>query len=273
MIGKGFGLAMYYLSVRRDVVARNLSIAFGNELDESERKRLSRMMYKNYGIVLFEVLLLKYISPDDLAKYIDLEGLDILQSAIDEGKGVVIAGNHFGNWELITAAISTMGAPINVYAGKQRNHFFDNALNDIRQKFGTIAILKSKTATIEMMKALKNNQILGMAGDLNVPHNKLFVDFFGRQAAVGRGLASFTLNKECPLIFIWSTRKKGLKHRGYLSRIEYQVTGDKSHDLVAISQAITCVLEQKIREFPDQYFWFNKRWKTRPEDEEDSNIY
>ena len=271
--GKCLGLLLFYLGVRRRVVEKNLSIAFGPETDKTDRTRLAKKTYENSGIVLIEVLMLKSISPARLHEFIEIEGLDTLQSAINEGKGVVIAGNHFGNWELISAAISTMGAPINVYAGKQRNELFDDGLNDIRRKFGTNIISKSKTATIEMMKVLKNNRVLGMAGDLNVPHNKLFVDFFGRKAAVGRGLGSFTLNKNCPLIFIWCIRVKGLKHKGYLKRIDYQVTGDKNLDLTTISQAITSELEQRIREYPDQYFWLNKRWKTRPDNDTEPVIY
>jgi KDO2-lipid IV(A) lauroyltransferase len=196
-----------------------------------------------------------------------------LKSAIAEGKGVVLAGNHFGNWELISAAISTQGAPIHIYAGKQRNSLFDNALNGIRQRFGTVTISKSKTATIEMMKVLKNNEVLGMAGDLNVPNNKLFIDFFGKKAAVGRGLASFALSRGTPLIFIWCVRTGPLQHVGRLCRVQYDPSGDKPTDLLMISQSLTRILEQKIREHPDQYFWFNKRWKTRPAEENGSDIY
>lgn len=272
-IGRRFGNLLYYLGVRRKVVQRNLDIAFGGTINHSQHRRLVKQTYANYGIVLFEVLLMKFTPPDRLSDFIELEGLDVLEDAISENRGVVLAGNHFGNWELISAAISSMGYPIHVYAGKQRNDLFDDSLNAIRRQFGTITISKSKTATIEMMKALKRNQVLGMAGDLNVPHNKLFVDFFGRKAAVGRGLASFTLSKQCPLIFIWCIRTDNLKHKGYLTRIDYQVTGNKSRDIETISQALTHALEQKISDYPDQYFWFNKRWKTRPEDETGPGIY
>lgn len=272
-IGRTLGLGFYYLGIRRKVVDRNLAIAFGEEFAETDRKKLCQQTYQNYGIVLLEVLLLKFIQPANLPRYIELEGLDTLDSAIKEGKGVVLAGNHFGNWELISAAISTMGSPIHVYAGRQRNNLFDDSLNAIRQRFGAVTISKSKAATIEMMKVLKNKQVLGMAGDLNVPRDTLFVDFFGRKASIGRGLASFTLSRRCPLIFIWCIRTEGLKHKGFLTRVDYQVTGDRNRDLMSISQTLTQALEEKIRSYPDQYFWFNQRWKTRPENEKEVDIY
>jgi len=272
-VGKLLGMTFYYLGVRKKVVNQNLKIAFGEQLTDNERKRLSKQTYRHCGIVTFEILLLRFIPPEKLSNYIEIEGTEVLNDAIAEGRGVVLAGNHFGNWEMISAAISTQVAPIHIYAGMQRNDLFDKALNAIRQKFGTITISKSKTATIEMMKVLKNNQILGMAGDLNVPHNKFFIDFFGRKAAVGRGLASFTLSRECPLIFLWCVRTGPLKHKGFLSRVDYGVTGDKNSDLIEISQALANELELRIQENPDQYFWLNKRWKTRPDEEEGPGIY
>ncbi|NQU63340.1 MAG: lysophospholipid acyltransferase family protein [SAR324 cluster bacterium] len=275
-IGKGFGKLLFISGIRRKVVQRNLEIAFSNSKDVNERKRLSQRTYQNYGIVLLELLLLKYIPLGNLSNYIKIEGLDILASAIAEGKGVVLAGNHFGNWELLSAAISTLGSPIHIYAGKQRNGLFDGALNRIRHRFGTITISKTKTATmatIEMMKVLKNAQVLALAGDLNVPHNTLFVDFFGKQAVIGRGLASLALSREAPLLFAWCVRTGPLKHAGHLCRVQYTPTGDKEADLRTISQSLTRILEQKIRENPDQYFWFNKRWKTRPAEETGPDIY
>ena len=273
IIGKGFGTLLFLLGIRKKVVQKNLEIAFGTELDENQRKLLSQKFYRNVGVLLFEVLLLNRVAQENLSDYIEIEGLDILKAAIKEGRGVVLAGNHFGNWELITAAISSMGSPIHIYAGKQRNRLFDKAINGIRHRFGTITISKSKTATIEMMKVLKNNEVLGLAGDLNVPHDTLFVNFFGKQAAVGRGLATLALSRKAPLIFIWCKRIGPMRHKGCLFRVQYNPTGDKATDLESVSQSLTQILEQKIRENPDQYFWFNKRWKTRPTEEIGPDIY
>ena len=272
-IGRCFGTLLFHLGVRRKVVQRNLEIAFGSELNLEERTRLSKKTYQNLGILLLEFLLLKHISPEGLSTYVKIEGLEILKSAIAEGKGVVLAGNHFGNWELVSAAISTLGVPIHIYAGRQRNNLFDAALNSIRHRFGTVTISKSKTATIDMVKVLKNKKVLGMAGDLNVPNNKLFINFFGKKAAVGRGLASLTLSRNTPLVFVWCVRTGPLQHVAHLCRVDYEPTGDKAADQLGISQSLTRILEQKIREYPDQYFWINKRWKTRPTDESGSDIY
>lgn len=267
-----FGLALFYCGIRRKVVEKNLRIAFRNHYHEREFRTILKKTYINGAIVLFEFLLMKRMETTKVKDYISLNGIEVLEEALQEGKGAIVAGNHFGNWELITASISLSGNPLYIFSGKQKNPAIDNAINSIRRRFGTQTIPKSKGAAFEMMKALKNNKPLGMAGDLNVPHDTLFVDFFGKKAVVGQGLATFALKRRAPLIFIWSIRTEPLRYQGFLKRIPYQVTGDDKADLQHLAQLISNELEEKIRHYPDQYFWFNRRWKTRPP-EDPADVY
>lgn len=272
-IGNCLGVFLYIVRLRRSVVQSNLQIAFGDKISRKEHKQLCIKTYKNFACILFEFLLMNFISPQKLSNYIEIEGLDTLEKAVQEGKGVILAGSHFGHWELLSAGICTFGFPFYVYAGRQKNLLVDKAVNNIRRRFGMVTISKSKTATFQMMKVLKNKKILGMAGDLNVPRDLLFVDFFGKKAAIGQGLASFALKREAPLLFLWSVRRKALKHQGYITRLDYHLSGNSDHDIANIAQLISAELEQKITEYPDHYFWFNRRWKTRPAAEKQENIY
>jgi Kdo2-lipid IVA lauroyltransferase/acyltransferase len=272
-LGSTLGSLLYYLRVRRTVVATNLEIAFGNEWTAVERSRICRNTYRHFGRVALEVLLLHQLSREELPEYIKIEGIEVLHRAASEGKGVVIAGNHLGHWELLSAGLAVFGSPFHVYAGRQRNALFDVALNRIRQRFGVTVISKSKTATIEMMRVLKRNGIVALAGDLNVPNDRLFVDFFGRKAAVGRGFGVLTAQRNSPLLFVWCVRESALRYRGYIKRIDYQVPVDRSATPSVIAQAFTNELQRIIRRYPDQYFWFNRRWKTRPAEEGDTDPY
>lgn len=263
----GFGDMLFYSGIRRKVVDKNLSIAFGQQLNPKDLKMLARKSYRNAAIVAFEFLLMQHIQPDQLHRYISIEGIDSLKEGLKEGNGAIVAGNHFGNWELITAALSQFGTPLVIFSGMQKNHRIDDAINKIRRKFGTLTIPKSKSAPFEMMKALKANKPLGMAGDLNVPHDNLFVDFFGKKAVVGQGLATFALKRKAPLFFIWNVRIAPLTYKGYMKRIHYQITGNRTADLQSLAQSLSDELQDKIIRHPDQYFWFNRRWKTRPPDD------
>ena len=272
-LGLGFGLFCYYTGIRKSVVDKNLEVAFGESLSLDERNILCKNTFKSIGAVMFEVLLMRFISKDRIGDYIQLEGVEILKDALSENKGVIMVGSHFGNWELLSAAISTFAAPIYGYAGLQKNPLFDNDLNQIRQKFGTVTISKSKTATLEMMKSLKEGNIVGIVGDLNVPNRNLFIPFFGKPAAIGTGFSTFAAKRKTPVIFIYNIRQAPLKYKGCIKRLHFESIGVLEQDIHTITELYVKELETIIKEYPDHYFWVNRRWKTRPKDEIGEDIY
>ncbi len=73
--------------------------------------------------------------------------------------------------------------------------------------------------------------------------------------------------RKAPLIFIWCTREGPLQHKGHIVRLDYDLTGEQEKDVQSVAQCISSQLEETIKTHPDQYFWFNQRWKTRPPDE------
>jgi len=271
LIGKNFGRLCYFLGIRKKVVQKNLEIAFNKPDSIPEREVLIKSVYENAGMVLFEFLKMQSMSTNQIRDCIKIEGLENLSQALEKSRGVVLAGSHFGNWELLSAGTSQAGKAIYGYAGQQKNLLVDRAINRIRQKFGMRTISKSKKAPREMIKALKNNEILAIGGDQNVPHDNLFVDFFGKPAAVGKGQVSFAVKLDSALLFFWNERIAPFCYKGHIDILEYPKTGDLESDINAAAGAIFNRLEQIIQQFPDHYFWFNRRWKTRPEG--DSDIY
>ncbi len=259
------------MGIRKGIVERNLEIAFASRYSPAERKALAKKVYWNMGAVFFEFLKLSFVPPQKIPRLIQIDGLKILEQVKSEGHGAVLAGAHFGNWELLSAGTSVMGFPIFGYTGQQKNLLVDDAINRIRRRFGMITISKSGQSSRAMIKALKNNQVLAIGADLNVPHDQLFVDFFGEKAAVGQGQAIFTLKLKTPLLFFWNERVGRFKYRGHIERLKYEVTGDLESDRQHIAQLISDRLEEVIGQYPDHYFWFHRRWKTRPPGE--SGLY
>ena len=252
---------------------KNLTVAFGSEYNKKQLHSLAKDVFKNVACVFVEFLYMSFIPPEKITDFADIEGLEILEEAKKEDKGVVLASGHFGNWELMSAVLCASGYPFYVYAGQQKNQLVDDIINGIRTRFGQITISKSKTAPFEMLRALKAKNILGMAGDLNVPHDNLFVDFFSKKAAVGQGLATYALRCQTPLIFIWNVRTGPLKYSIHIERLEYQTTGNSKKDVQDVTQMYIGALEDRIRMYPDRYLWLNRRWKTRPADDKSENLY
>ena len=115
------------------------------------------------------------------------------------------------------------------------------------------------------MKLLKQNNIIGILNDQNVSKKEgVFVDFFGRPACTGEGLALIAMRSSAPVVPAFMARQKSGKYKLILKpAIEAVCTDDYEKDLVVNTQRFTKIVEEVIREYPEQWFWFHQRWKTK----------
>ena len=70
----------------------------------------------------------------------------------------------------------------------------------------------------------------------------------------------------CPVFLRWDPdRRHHVLH--FQPPIELKETGDRAEDIVENTLLFNQILEKFVREFPDQWLWIHRRWKTRPEGE------
>ncbi len=107
---------------------------------------------------------------------------------------------------------------------------------------------------------------VGILLDQNVARKEgVFVDFFGRPACTNKGLALIAARTKAPVITAFIRRVDSGLHEIHIGdEIPLIETGDKEADLTANTQAYTKAIEDFIRQYPDQWFWVHRRWKTRP---------
>jgi Kdo2-lipid IVA lauroyltransferase/acyltransferase len=102
-----------------------------------------------------------------------------------------------------------------------------------------------------------------MSGDL-------FVPFFGRPAAVPRGIAVLALRSGRPVVPLFASRQPDETHRLEISApLERPSTRDIKAAVAEWMADMTAVIEQQIRRDPAQWFWIHDRWKRRPDDADD----
>jgi Kdo2-lipid IVA lauroyltransferase/acyltransferase len=242
-----------FLPKLRRVAARNLAMAFP-EMSVAEHRRIIRGVFRTVARVL--VAIARFPSIDRIS----YEGLENYQAAKQQGRGVLIATAHFGNWELSAFAHALMTEPMNVMVRPLDNPLVDRLVESRRMLSGNRLIFK-KDAARTVLKALRNNEPVGILIDQNTtPAEGVFINFFGRQACAGTAFAKFAYHSGAPVIpgfAIWHE-----KTRRYVICFlpAVPITGDTAAD----TQRIHAVLEEAIRKYPDQWMWIHRRWKTRP---------
>ena len=119
-----------------------------------------------------------------------------------------------------------------------------------------------------LLSALRNGETVGILMDTNMtPPQGIFVDFFGVPACTASGLARVALHTNAvvlPGFALWDPRLR--KYRLHMGKpLELIRGGDNEADVVANTAMFNRVLESYIRQYPDQWLWVHRRWKTRPE--------
>ena len=254
-------LLYFGLRICRKIVSINLKIAFP-KLTNKKRKEIERANYKWFSRFCMDILNMDAWRGRTSEKAI-CKNLEILDNALNENQGVLLVSGHFGNWEIIPPTLAELGYSITMYVGRQTNPLTNELQNFSRSNFGIETIDKGKMATMKMGRALAANKIIAMLIDQNDHKSDLFVDFFGKLASSSKGTAAFYLLRKSPVVLVTSPIVRDHYEISF-KRINFELTGEQKKDLQIISQKITFELEKVIKEYPEQYFWMHRRWKTRP---------
>lgn len=260
ILARGYARLLDFAIPRlRRVALQNLAFALP-ELDASGHRRIVAGVFRSIGRLLAAFAKLPQIGRNNVRQWIRYEGLEHFERAMARGKGVLFATAHLGNWELSAHAHALMTAPMCVLVRPLDNPLIDRLVETRRGLAGNQVLIKVDSARA-MLKALKENRAVGVLIDQNAStENGVFVNFFGVQACAAAGFARLAAHSGAAVIpgfALWSEAENSYVLRFYP---EVAITGDTQRD----TEMIQGVLERVIREYPDQWLWIHRRWKTRP---------
>jgi Kdo2-lipid IVA lauroyltransferase/acyltransferase len=250
----------------------NLRLAFP-EKSAAERQQILRQLYRNLGWLLAEFCQMPRYTPETTRSFIRYEGLEHYLAARDEGKGVLILTGHLGAWELSSFYHSLMGYPMSIVIRRLDNPLVDSLVNHIRCLHGNQVLHKDDFAR-GLLASMRRGETVGILMDTNMtPPQGSFVDFFGHPACTGSGLARIAMKtgaRVLPGFLLWqeATQQYVLRFGAPLC---LAASGDVEADVLANTALFTKVIEDYIRQYPDQWLWVHRRWKTRPQGE--ASIY
>jgi len=259
-IAEKIGIVGYHLIKKRRMIAlANLKLAFPEKTDE-ERIELAKKNYK--------VLTKAYLSSLWIMDFIfdetkvNVENYHILDEAVAENKGLIIAGMHMGN---IEASLKiTEKYRISDVVKAQRNPYIDEYITKNRSQFNFNMIKKSKSTPRELLKVIKNKEVLGLFSDHR--DKGTTVNFFGRDTIAPTGAIHFALKFKVPLVFVYSILNEDNTNTvKVIKRIELIETGDLKNDVRVNTQNLIHLMEDAIKEYPEQWMWFHDRWRLSKE--------
>ena len=265
--GASIGRAIHGLGIRRETVDENLRIAFPEKSSEwLARTRVAA--YEHLGREAAAILRLSRLDANAVIASTIVDGWDELQDALSLGRGVILVTGHYGNWEIAAAAVAARGIPLGAIVRQQGNRLVDERLQQLRRNLGVETIYQGQ-APSRVPRLLRANGVVGIVGDQDARLRGVFVPYFGRLASTHRGPALFALRLDAPVFSCIARRLPGDEVRYEIRgrRVNFEPTGDVEADVYTLTAELSRRLEEDVRVAPEQYFWFHRRWKTRPSQE------
>lgn len=264
----GLGWCAYFLDGRsRRISLANLDLAFGDSKSPRDKARIARHSMQNFAATLLTLFWSSRLTNPQLAALVevDTDGLRHLRQRLAAGRGAVVVTPHYGNWELLLLHGAASGLPLRVITEARRNQAVEALITCLRSRSGA-RIIPQRGAALKLLKALRRGECVILITDHNPPEEGggEWLEFFGVPAFSNNIAAALALRTGAPLFACHSLPlPDGRVRLIYGPEIPYTITGDDHADIRRISQQCLDHFEKIIRENPDHWLWFYKRWKHR----------
>jgi len=265
--GRFMAWVAYHVNVRhRRVATDNLRSAFP-ELSEKQIDKLVRRTYRHFGMMIVEIITLQrkmnLANHEKFVKYARPEDYYAGDRLFKSGRPIIVVTGHFGNWEVFNYVCGLVRYNCDVVARRLDNPWLDDLVNKFRAKTGQRVLDKSIDYEA-ITAAMTNGKALGTLGDQDAGSRGVFADFFDRPASTHKAIALLSLQYRAPIMVITCARAaEPMFYHMYLDDTimpeDYDNDPDALHN---ITQRYTTALENRVRQYPEQYFWLHRRWKT-----------
>ncbi|MGE3841086.1 MAG: lysophospholipid acyltransferase family protein [Vicinamibacterales bacterium] len=259
--GGGIGVLFFSLDRRhRQHAIDNLAVGFP-QWSPRQCAETARRVFVHFGRLLVELMRFDGLSQDDIRARTEIVGLERVQAAYRQGKGVLFFTGHFGFWEVHALAHGALIAPIAVVARPIDNPMVHALLERIRTSTGNV-VIQRKGALRRILKALQSNQGVALLIDQHIqPADALVVDFFGRPAATTAALAALAVRTGAPVIPVFALPLPDGRFRLVYEPAVAPPADETPEALKQFTQRCTNVLEMYVRRYPDLWLWMHRRWR------------
>jgi len=262
LLGAGLGRLAYTLAWGRQRIARrNLELCFP-EWSPAERERVLRRNFGLMGQALVSQGANWGISRRRLQRLVRLRNREHLDRIRAEGRPFIVLAPHFLGMELGGIALSALVMPGVTLYQRIRNRVFDRQIRLGRTQFDSLAV-ERHADLLGLVRLIRGGRFFYYLPDQDPGRRRgIFVPFFGIPAATVPMLSRFarlTRAAVIPAFTCLLPRGAGLE-----LIIGPPLEPFPTDDPVADTALMNRVIEEAVRDMPEQYFWVHRRFKTRP---------
>ncbi len=263
-LGRAVGSTVYLASGHYRRLVRDNLRRSDLGLSEDQISAVARDCFKHYGSLFLTAVHLLHMKPEEVKRWVHLDGFERWDAAKATGKGFIVMTAHYGNWEAMAMAMAATGRTLAAIGRKLGNPLLETKLLALRSRLGNRVIYK-EGGVRESIRELRAGRGTGILMDQDALTRGVFVRFMGQWASTYSSAALLAVKYRVPVLPIFSTpHPDGTFSASVLPPLEIPLTGDLERDAWTATQIMTWSLESQIREDPRWWFWMHNRFKTRP---------
>lgn len=238
----------------------NLDLVYQDELDEIEKEEIIRASYDTMFMNLYAFIKNQSASIEELQANTLEENAETIIKAIQDERKIILVTAHYGYWEYGSIFIPIKYKPTTMVGRPLNNKYLNKELNETRARFNT-EMLDKKNASKGMIRALKNDRIVGLVVD---QHHYQGIDtvFMGHKVKHVDSASRLAVKFDAVIIPVffqcYEVGKYKVKFYDAIDPREYECD-DKIQELTQKQAECT---EHQIRQEPGYWLWQHRRWKA-----------
>lgn len=257
------------LNERGRGVQRNMKIAFGRDLPPAELRRLTWGYCRHMAWLLVEVCRMRLLTERRFLNWVDQREFAVVRELLAEGKGLIVATGHFGNFEVLGMSAGYITPTVTIHRPCPEGGFQRFLIGE-RERAGQEMISKFMPmgGLWSLRKALKRGHAVGLNVDENTRHGGVFAPFFGVLAATNKSAAMLQRKTGAPIVVLTCPRTRPGRWAAKVWDVIRPEPGpDAAAEELRVTTRVLAGFEQALRADPTQWMWSLRRWETRPEGE------
>ena len=227
-----------------------------------DSKAIVRGVFHNMAKNYYDLFRVPTLSLAEIDRLVKVEGWEHVERALSKGKGLIVVSAHFGNTDIVAQVLALREIPVVVPAEHLKPEVLYRYVCSLRASKG-IRLIPIDGPLLELCRALRRNEVVGLAADRDITESGIVVDFFGAPALLADGYAQLSLRTGAPIIVGFSQRLPDNTFVAHLEPpLEWEVTGDRDRDVRVGVEKVVAIMERYIGEQPEQWVMSVPIWRT-----------
>jgi len=239
-------------------IRRNLAVAFPQK-DAREIERLTRSTCGNLGAAAAELVLADRIwdEREERIEFVVADGVDL---ADYRGRTAVMVTGHIGAWQIAAFIATQFQLRITSVYAPEGNPYLGEFMQRLRSKL-PCEFVSREGCMRTLVNELKNGHIAGLASDTRLDSGDR-IPFFGMHTPANTTAARLAIRYNCDFFPVRAERLPGMKYRITLFEAirPEDAAASTSEQAKQMTRSLFEHFEAWIREAPDQWMCFGRRW-------------